>query len=139
MRRDELTAAENAFQQASAALDAARAAQAQTAANREAALGALKANAVLVKDTTVDTNPEVAAARARVEQAKVDLERTVIRAPVDGIVVQRAVHVGPTCSRSCSRAPVSWRPASLRWPDLQARARARGKVKSAQPNTCTRT
>jgi membrane fusion protein (multidrug efflux system) len=91
---DELTAAENAFHQASAALDAARAGQIQAAANREAAVGALKANAVLTSDTTVDTNPEVAAARARFEQAKVDLERTVIRAPVDGVVVQRAVHVG---------------------------------------------
>ncbi len=78
----------------SAAFDAARAAQAQAAANREAALGALKANAVLVNGTTVDTNPEVAAARARFEQAQIDLERTVIRAPVDGMVVQRAVHVG---------------------------------------------
>ncbi|MGH6690163.1 MAG: HlyD family efflux transporter periplasmic adaptor subunit [Gammaproteobacteria bacterium] len=91
---EELTAAENAFRQASAALDGARAGQIQAAANREAAIGALKANAVLVMDTTVDTNPEVAAARARVEQAKVDLERTVIRAPVDGVVVQRTVHVG---------------------------------------------
>jgi membrane fusion protein (multidrug efflux system) len=91
---EELTAAENAFRQASAAFDAARAAQAQAAANREAAIGALKANAVLVSNTTVDTNPEVTAARARFEQAKVDLERTVIRAPVDGVVVQRAVHVG---------------------------------------------
>ena len=91
---EELTASENALRQAAAAFDAARAAQAQAAANREAAIGALKANAVLVSNTTVDTNPEVNAARARFEQAKVDLERTVIRAPVDGIVVQRAVHVG---------------------------------------------
>ena len=91
---EELTATENALRQAGAAYEAARAGQAQAAANREAALGALKANAVLVNGTTVDTNPEVAAARARFEQAKVDLERTVIRAPIDGVVVQRAVHVG---------------------------------------------
>ena len=86
---DRLTAAENAFRQASAAFDAARAAQAQAAANREAAIGALKANAVLVSNTTVDTNPEVTAARARFEQAKVDLERTIIRAPVDGVAAGR--------------------------------------------------
>src|SRR5262245_10550342 len=91
---DELTAAENAFRQASAAFDAARAVQVQAAANREAAIGALKANVVLTNGTTVETNPEVAAARARYEQAKIDLERTVIRAPIDGVVVQRAVHVG---------------------------------------------
>jgi membrane fusion protein (multidrug efflux system) len=91
---EELTAAENAFRQANAALDAARAGQIQAAANREAAMGALKANAALTSDTTVDTNPEVAAARARFEQAKVDLERTIIRAPIDGVVVQRTVHIG---------------------------------------------
>jgi membrane fusion protein (multidrug efflux system) len=91
---EELTAAENGFRQASAALDAALAAQVQAAANREATIGAMKANAVLVTNTTVDTNPEVAVARARLEQAEVDLERTVIRAPIDGVVVQRAVHVG---------------------------------------------
>jgi membrane fusion protein (multidrug efflux system) len=91
---EELTAAENAFRQANAALDAARAGQIQAAANREAAMGALKANAVLTSDTTVDTNPEVAAARARFEQAKVDLERTIIRAPIDGVVAQRTVHIG---------------------------------------------
>jgi membrane fusion protein (multidrug efflux system) len=91
---DELTSSENALRQAAAAYEAARAGQAQAAANREAAVGALKANAVLVNGTTVDTNPEVAAARARFEQAQIDLERTIIRAPVDGVVVQRAVHVG---------------------------------------------
>jgi membrane fusion protein (multidrug efflux system) len=91
---EELTAAENALRQAAAAHDAALAGQVQAAANREAARGALKANAVLTDNTTVETNPEVAAARARVEQAKVDLERTVIRAPMDGVVVQRAVQVG---------------------------------------------
>jgi len=91
---EELTVAENALRQAAAAYEAARAVQVQTAANREAAIGALKANAVLTSETTVDTNPEVTAARARFEQAKVDLERTVIRAPVDGVIVQRAVHVG---------------------------------------------
>ena len=91
---EELTVAENALRQAAAAYEAARAVQVQTAANREAAIGALKANAVLTSETTVDTNPEVTAARARFEQAKVDLEHTVIRAPVDGVIVQRAVHVG---------------------------------------------
>jgi membrane fusion protein (multidrug efflux system) len=91
---DELTRARNAFMQAQASLDSARANQAQTAATHAAALGALKANFVLTANTTVDTNPEVAAARARLEQARVDLSRTVIRAPVDGVIVRRDVQVG---------------------------------------------
>jgi membrane fusion protein (multidrug efflux system) len=36
----------------------------------------------------------VAAARARVEQARLDLSRTVIRAPVAGVVAKREVQVG---------------------------------------------
>src|SRR5215471_3817092 len=76
---EELTTAQNAFRQAQAGLDAARANQVQATANREAAIGSMKANAVLVEDTTVQSNPEVAAARSRLEQAKLDLERTLIR------------------------------------------------------------
>lgn len=36
----------------------------------------------------------IAQAQARAEQAKVDLRRTVVRAPVDGVVVKRTVQVG---------------------------------------------
>jgi membrane fusion protein, multidrug efflux system len=91
---DELTRAQNAFDQAQAGLDAARAKEKQAFASREAALGTLDANAALTRDTTVETNPEVAAARARVEQARIDLQRTVIRAPISGVVAQRQVQVG---------------------------------------------
>ena len=91
---DELTSAENALRMAEAALEAARANQIQAAATREAAIGSLKANVVLTRNTTVQTNPEVANAQARLDQARVDLERTVIRAPVDGVVTRRQVQVG---------------------------------------------
>ena len=91
---DELTAAENAFQRAQAALASAKAGQAQAAASRDAAIGTLDANAALTRDTTVETNPEVAAARARAEQARVDLMRTIIRAPVSGVITKRDVQVG---------------------------------------------
>jgi membrane fusion protein (multidrug efflux system) len=36
----------------------------------------------------------VQAAEARVAQARLDLERTVVRAPVDGVVTRRNVQVG---------------------------------------------
>lgn len=91
---DELTRAQNAFANAQAAYDSAKAAQVQAAANRAAAVGSLAANAVLTDGTSVDTNPEVIAARARVDQASVDLTRTVIRAPIDGVVTRRNVQVG---------------------------------------------
>ncbi|WP_136516270.1 HlyD family efflux transporter periplasmic adaptor subunit [Geomonas edaphica] len=91
---DELTRAQNAFAAAKANLDATRAAIAQARANRSTAVSSREANAVLIAGTTVESNPEVALARARRDQAAVDLERTVVKAPVDGIVAKRQVQVG---------------------------------------------
>ena len=91
---DELTRAKNAFAGAQANLEASRATAAQARANRTTALSSREANAVLIANTTEETNPEVALARARRDQAAIDLERTVIRAPVDGIVAKRTVQLG---------------------------------------------
>jgi membrane fusion protein (multidrug efflux system) len=84
---DELTRARNAFESATAAL-------AQARSNYSAAIGARNANAVLIDGTTEETNPEVELARARRDQARVNFERTVIRAPIDGVVAKRSVQVG---------------------------------------------
>ncbi|SDH99598.1 HlyD family secretion protein [Propionivibrio dicarboxylicus] len=91
---DELTRATNAFAAAQANLDASRAVAAQAKANRSTALSSREANAVLIANATEETNPEVTLARARRDQAAVDLERTVVRAPVDGIVAKRTVQLG---------------------------------------------
>lgn len=91
---EELTRAKNAHAAAEAGLAAARAAAAQCAANLKAAVAAREANAALISDTTLENNPEVVAARARLEQARVDLERTVIKAPLDGVVAKRQVQLG---------------------------------------------
>ena len=90
---DELTHAQNAFASAKGNLEAARAAAAQAKANRTTALSTREANAVLITGAEA-INPEVAFARARRDQAAVDLERTVVRAPVDGIVAKRQVQLG---------------------------------------------
>ncbi|WP_024302853.1 HlyD family efflux transporter periplasmic adaptor subunit [Pseudogulbenkiania sp. MAI-1] len=91
---EELTHAKTAYDTAKAAMDSAKAVLAQAEANKLAAIGSLKANQTLTANTTVETNPEVALARAKRNQARVDLERTVIRAPVDGVVAKRQVQVG---------------------------------------------
>jgi len=91
---EELSNAENAFAVAKAALDSARAAVAESAAGRFAAVGSREVNAALIDGVSLDDNPEVALARARRDQARIDLERTVIRAPVDGVVARRTVQVG---------------------------------------------
>lgn len=91
---DELTKARNAFRTAVANMTAAQAQVTQARANYSAAIGSREANAVLIANATEQTNPEVALARARRDQARVNLERTVIRAPVDGVVARRSVQVG---------------------------------------------
>lgn len=91
---EELSNARTSFASAQAALVSARASALQAKANREAAIGSRDANKVLIANTTVDTNPEVLLARAKRDQARVDLERTVLRAPVDGIVASREVQIG---------------------------------------------
>ncbi len=91
---DELTRAQNSLSNAQASFASARAAQVQAQANRAAAVGTLAANAILTEGASVDANPEVAAARAKVEQARLDLSRTVIRAPIDGVIARRDVQIG---------------------------------------------
>src|SRR3546814_3134621 len=78
---DELTVARNAHHTALAKVRAAEAAQAQARANRAAAIGSRDANKALIDNSTTDANPEVLAARAARDQARVDLERTILRAP----------------------------------------------------------
>ena len=87
---DSLTLQRNA----QAALTEARSKLKQAEAGASAATGARVANRALFDDTTIETNPEVLAAKARLDAAQVDLSRTVIRAPVAGVVDQRKVDVG---------------------------------------------
>jgi membrane fusion protein (multidrug efflux system) len=82
-----LTAAQNAF-------DGAQAALAQAYGNARATEGARLANAALISGADLDQNPEVAAARARLDAANLAETRTVIKAPIDGVVSKREVQVG---------------------------------------------
>ena len=91
---DEVTAATNALRTARANVAIAQAGIAQATATRASALQDRAANQALTRGTTRATAPEVLMARAKLRQAKLDLSRTVIRAPIDGVVSQRNVQVG---------------------------------------------
>ncbi|MFC3533632.1 HlyD family efflux transporter periplasmic adaptor subunit [Vogesella facilis] len=91
---EELSNARNALAVATAGYSAAEAAAQQSAANYRAAIGTLKANQALTENSAPDSNPEVALARAKRDQARLDLARTVIRAPIDGVVAKRQVQLG---------------------------------------------
>jgi membrane fusion protein (multidrug efflux system) len=90
---EELTAAKSAYDSAKATLAAAQAAAAQADAARKAAQGQYEAQQALVQGD-VSSNPQVAAARAARDSAKLDLDRTVIHAPVDGVISRKQVEVG---------------------------------------------
>jgi membrane fusion protein (multidrug efflux system) len=77
---DEVTSARNALQTAKAALQAAE--------------HQLRAQEALVAGADTDHNPEVLAAKAVLDKAQVDLYRTVILAPVDGVIVQNTAQIG---------------------------------------------
>jgi membrane fusion protein (multidrug efflux system) len=95
---------------ARAALEAAQAMQATAAAavktaqaNRSSAVGDLEAQAALVRGTNINTAPDVAAAKARLDSARLNLARTVIRAPIGGVVTNKMVQVG---QRLAAGAPI---------------------------------
>ncbi len=91
---DEVTQADNARLVALANLKAAQSSEAQARASYIAAEGQRNATRVMIEGTSVDTNPQVLRAKAAYDQARLDLERTVIRAPLDGVVSRRQVQVG---------------------------------------------
>jgi membrane fusion protein (multidrug efflux system) len=95
---EELTTAKNAFSTAQANLGLARSAVATASATTGAARESLAANQALIDGSTIDNSPDVAAAKARLDQARLDLERTIIRAPIDGVVTNRQVQVGQRIS-----------------------------------------
>ncbi len=89
-----LTDARKAFASARAAVATAEAAIAEAQSTKSAAEGELAANDALIRGSTEDTDPGVLAAMAALQAAELDLERTVIRAPIEGVVTRRAVQVG---------------------------------------------
>lgn len=91
---EELSSAKNAYATAEANLAATRAAGAQAAANRIVAVGQQQAQAALTDGADLAQNPEVAAAQSALDVAKLNLSRTTLRAPIDGVIARRNVQVG---------------------------------------------
>jgi len=84
---EELTSARKAFA-------AARAGLAQARSNQSAAAGELAANQAMISGSTVESDPMVLAAKAKLASAQLEIDRAVVRAPVSGIVARRQVQIG---------------------------------------------
>ena len=91
---EELAQARTAAALARANVEAARSALRAAEAGRVAASGTAEALAVVTGVGSIEADPDVVAAQARLDAARLMLERTVIRAPVAGVVSQRQVQVG---------------------------------------------
>ena len=89
---DELTTARNGLQTAQSAVDQAN--QQLASAKAMVASGAA-------------TNPEIRAAEVALARAQLDLDRTVIRAPIDGIVAQNTAQIGQRVQAGASLMTVA--------------------------------
>ena len=132
---DELTSARKAFASARANLDVARAGIAQARSSRGSAAGELAANQALVSGSTIETDPMVLAAKAKLEAAKLDLDRAVIRAPIDGIVTRRQVQVGQRVAQGSMIMMIV--PLSKVYVEANFKERQLRRVKPGQPVTVT--
>ncbi len=91
---EEVSQSVAAWQSARAKLTQAQAEVSTAAAMKSAAAGDLASSNALTSGFTESTAPDVVAAQARVDQARLNLERTVIRAPISGVVTNRNAQVG---------------------------------------------
>jgi len=132
---EELTSATNGYASAKAALELARAGVAQASSTKGAASGELAANNALISGTTAATAPEVLAAQAKVAQAQLDLERTVIRAPIDGVITRRNVQVGQRVAPGAALMLIV--PVDQLYVDANFKEGQLTRVKVGQPVTLT--
>lgn len=100
--KEELATSQRALQTAQAHLDVVKAGLAQAESKRKAAQSNLEASEALIQGTNQSTTPDVLVAQARVDQARLDLKRTEITAPLDGVVARRSVQVGQRIASGAS-------------------------------------
>ena len=132
---DELTNAQNRASTALAALAEAQASRLQAAAQVTAARGSEAVNAALIEGARPQENPEVRAARSAVAKAQLDLDRTVLRAPIDGIVSKKNVQVGQRVALGASLMSIV--PVETAYVDANFKEGQLTKVRIGQPVTLT--
>jgi membrane fusion protein (multidrug efflux system) len=100
-------------------------------ANLTAAREALEAQEQMVKGVSVNSHPETVAARTALEKARLDLSRTVIRAPIDGVVAQRKAQEGQSVQPGQSLMTVS--PIAQAYVDANFKEGQLSNVRVGQP------
>ena len=101
----------------------------------EVAKAALDAALAMTQGTTVMTNPEVLAAKAALQSAELNLQRTVVRAPVDGVVAERQVQIGQWVQAGLPVMTIV--PTAQVYVDANYKENQLGRVHPGQPVTLT--
>ena len=96
--KSDLDSAQAAHDSAVAQLDSARAHEQALASAIQSAIAQLRVAEAMLASARAQVKQKAAA----LHQAKVDLDHTTIRAPVDGVVISRAIDIGQTVAASLS-------------------------------------
>lgn len=92
--KEELSTAQSAVKNAEAGLALNQAGLAQAQSSQKAAQSTLAANEALIRGSNETSAPDVLIAETHVKQALLDLERTEIKAPFDGVITRRNIQFG---------------------------------------------
>jgi membrane fusion protein (multidrug efflux system) len=92
--QDELTIAQNNVRTAQGSLAQAQASQSAASATQAAARAGLEQAQALTGAGSLAANPAVAVAKAALDAAELDLQRTTVRAPIAGIVSGNKAQIG---------------------------------------------
>ena len=132
---DELTSAQNAEATAVAALAVAKASRAESQAQVGAARGNEAVNTALIGTGKTQNNPEVKGARAAVDRAQLDLDRTVIRASIAGVIARKTAQIGQRVAPGTALMTIV--PVETAFVDANFKESQLQKVRVGQPVTLT--
>jgi membrane fusion protein (multidrug efflux system) len=132
---DELTAAQNGAATAAAALAVARAARAEATAQVGAARSNQAVNTALIGSGAALDNPEVLVARAALDKAQLDLDRSIIRAPMAGVIARKTAQIGQRVAPGTALMTIV--PVETAFVDANFKEGQLQKVRIGQPVTLT--
>lgn len=133
--KEELSTSKASVNTAKAAFDVAQAGLAQAKSSQKAAQSNLEANEALIRGANEQSTPDVLVAQAKLKQALLDLERTQIKAPLDGVVTRRNIQVGQRVSLGTSLMMIV--PENQLYVDANFKESQLEKVRAGQKVTLT--
>ncbi|EIZ80810.1 RND family multidrug resistance secretion protein [Novosphingobium sp. Rr 2-17] len=132
---EEVSTTREALASAQAAAREAQAAVAQARANSISAQRQQEASVALTRGSNNQTAPEVLLAKAQLANAQLAMERTVVRAPIDGVIAKRSIQVGQKVDAGKQAMMIV--PVGALYVDANFKEDQLGKVRPGQPAVLT--